>query len=467
MPRSRAIPSCTLPSGLRGCRRRVSENLRISASSAQSKNPTSSWWPSRRTSSRAAGVESRNRPSRASTTMASRCTSSLVPWLTSSSSFGSSITGRLSMQKNPRSSSALVAVDFPAPDNPVTTTMRCVSAPRFGGLFSGTSATSLHLVADPPGERGLRDLLGELFLELLRRVVPLEFQQVVARGHLDDGGQVAPRPHRDDEERHLHVEHGVLLLLDAEPVVLDLVVPLHQLHHHLHLLPLAHGADAEEVLDVDDADSPDLHVVLDDLRAAPVDAAALLALQIDDVVGHQSVAARDEVERQLALADAALAQDEHAHADDVDEHAVHRGRGGERLLEELLDVVDEGGGEVRAAQERHARVGRLALHPVVDRQVLGHHQASDGELEEVAHALHRLVVLEGGEVADLRIAEHLKTVLVDVLGEAAQGQPRLLDARADHAPVEPVLPGEELQPQIEIAVLEELLDLDPIHRAGA
>src|SRR5215470_15005339 len=258
-------------------------------------------------------------------TSASRCTSSEAPCTTSSRSLGSKRTGRLSMQNQPASSSARIAVDLPPPDMPVSRTMRS------GG------ANSLHLVADAARHRRLRDLAREPLLEVLGRVVPLELEQMVARGHLDDGGQVAPRTNRDDQERHLRVEDAVLLLLDAEAVVLDPVVPFDQLHHHLDLLAFAHGRDAEEVLDVDDADAADLHVVLDDLRAAPVDRPSLLLLQVDDVVGHQAMAASDEVQRQLALADSALPQDEHPDADHVDENAVDRRAGGERLLQECLD----------------------------------------------------------------------------------------------------------------------------------
>ena len=143
---------------------------------------------------------------------------------------------------------------------------------------------------------------------------------------------------------------------------------------------------------------------------------------------------------------------------------MDRGAGGERLLQELLDVVDEGGGEVAAAQERHARVGGLALDPVVHRQVLGHHQACDRELEEVADSLERLVMLERRQVADLGVAEDLQAVLVDVLGEAAEREPRLLDARAHHAPIEAVLAREQLETEIEVPILDQLLDLDRIHQ---
>ena len=50
------------------------------------------------------------------------------------------------------------------------------------------------------------------------------------------------------------------------------------------------------------------------------------AAQLDRVVGHQAMAADDEVERALALADAALADDEHAEAEDVHQDAVDRCR---------------------------------------------------------------------------------------------------------------------------------------------
>src|SRR5882762_6631606 len=359
------------------------------------------------------------------------------------------------MQNQPASSRALIAVDFPPPDIPVSNTMRS------GG------ANSLHLVADAARHGGLRDLAREPLLEVLGRMVPLQLEQVVPGGDLDDGDQVAARAHRHDEQRHLGVQHAVLLLLDTEPVVLDPVVPLDQLHHHLDLLAVPHRRHAEQVLDVDDADPADLHVVLDDLRAAPVDRAALPLLQVHDVVRDQAVAAGDQVEGQLALADAALPQDEDTHADHVDEHSVDRGAGGERLLQELLDVVDEGAGEVAGAQERNPRVGGLALDPVIHRQVLGHHQACDGELEEIADALERRVMPERRQVADLGVSEDLQAVLVDVLGEAAEREPGLLDARAHDAPVEAVLAGEQLEAEIEIPVLDELLDLDRVHRSAS
>ena len=204
-------------------------------------------------------------------------------------------------------------------------------------------------------------------------------------------------------------------------------------------------------------------MVLDDVGAAAVDGSALLLLQVDDIVRDEPMTARHQVQRQLALSNPALPQDEHADADHVDENAVHRRAGRERLLQELLDVVDEGAGQVTGAQERHAGVVRLALDHVVDRQVLGDDEACDRQPEQTAHPRLLLARLERREIAHLRVAEDLQAVLVDVLGESAQREAGLLDARADHAAVEPALTGEELQPQVEIAVVEKRFDLDGVH----
>ena len=58
-----------------------------------------------------------------------------------------------------------------------------------------------------------------------------------------------------------------------------------------------------------------------------------LLADLDDVVGDQAVAAHDQVERRLALADAALAEQQDADAEHVDQHAVDRRRRRQLLLE--------------------------------------------------------------------------------------------------------------------------------------
>ena len=182
----------------------------------------------------------------------------------------------------------------------------------------------------------LRDLRNECNMPLAVYNVSGEYSMVkaaAANGWIDEERVVLETmlgfkragADRDDEHRDEDVEDPVGPVLGAEPVVLVVRVPVDELEDDLDLLPLPDRGDAEEVLDVDDAEAADLHVVLDDLAAGPEDRLRRLALHVHDVVGHQPVPAHDEVQRDLALADARLAEEQDPHAEDVEQHAVHRG----------------------------------------------------------------------------------------------------------------------------------------------
>src|SRR5690242_7406065 len=127
---------------------------------------------------------------------------------------------------------------------------------------------------------------------------------MVPGSDLHQGGDVAARPDGDGGEREVDPDHVEEPLLDAEPIALAVGSPLDELDDQLDLLPVPHGGHAEEVLDADDAEAPDLHAVLDDRVAGSVDRVLLAAGDLDDVVRHQPVPAGDEVEGDLALADA-------------------------------------------------------------------------------------------------------------------------------------------------------------------
>src|SRR6185437_15970581 len=64
-------------------------------------------------------------------------------------------------------------------------------------------------------------------------------------------------------------------------------------------------------------------------------------VKLDDVVGDETVAARDQLERELALADRRGAGDQHAELEHVEEHAVERRRLGEHALQVDAEDVDD------------------------------------------------------------------------------------------------------------------------------
>ena len=88
----------------------------------------------------------------------------------------------------------------------------------------------------------------------------------------------------------------------------------------------------------------------DRLRAAP---------HLDGVVGDQAMAADDQVERALALADAALAGDQHAEAEDVHQHAWIIVALGEAVLEHRGQLARSRSASATAVlQQRHAARAR-------------------------------------------------------------------------------------------------------------
>ena len=147
-------------------------------------------------------------------------------------------------------------------------------------------------------------------------------------------------------ERHHHARHGDVedhRLLAGEAGAVGVLggLPVLELHHHLDALLLPHRADAEQRGNVDEPDAADLHVVRRQL-VPPADQHVVAAAgDLDHVVGHQAVAALDQVEHALALADARAADEEQADAVDVGQRAVQRGARRERLLDDRLDPAVE------------------------------------------------------------------------------------------------------------------------------
>src|SRR5262245_16825189 len=102
----------------------------------------------------------------------------------------------------------------------------------------------------------------------VRRVNALRLEQLVACSDLDQRGEVAPRPYRQPQLRHRYVEQTIAVLVETEPFVLDVRVPLVKLDDEIDDLGLTHARDPKQVLDVDDSQAADLHAVAEDSGGA-------------------------------------------------------------------------------------------------------------------------------------------------------------------------------------------------------
>ena len=98
------------------------------------------------------------------------------------------------------------------------------------------------------------------------------------------------------------------------------------MNHQFEELARAHGRFAEDRPDIEDADSTHLQEVAEHAGAAALERVGRNPVDLDDIVGDKPVAARNELQRELALADRRRAGDEHAHLEHVEEYAVERRR---------------------------------------------------------------------------------------------------------------------------------------------
>jgi hypothetical protein len=148
---------------------------------------------------------------------------------------------------------------------------------------------------------------------------------------------------------------------------------------------------------------PDLENVRPQVRGPAADA-VVRPFQDHDVVGHQLVAAKHEIECRLALPDGALADNERADAEDLDEDAVHADPRRQPFDERARDL-----GEFAAPEHRHLRsigpgeqlpAGRSAAHNDASRFLF--HQ-DEGKLAPLRRGERTEVVnLAGRQVDDAR-----------------------------------------------------------------
>jgi hypothetical protein len=157
----------------------------------------------------------------------------------------------------------------------------------------------------------------------------------------------------------------------------------------------------------------------------------------------------NQVERALALADAALAGDEDAEAEDVHEHGVHHGALGERILENRRQLGDRGRRDDGGFEQRDTRP--LGLGRQLDRrnEAAGNQHARKIQRQREPQRGDPRGGVEAFEIADFTLAEDQHPARLEVFVEAGERQAGLLDVRAGDDAIEPVAAGEQFERQAE------------------
>jgi hypothetical protein len=172
------------------------------------------------------------------------------------------------------------------------------------------------------------------------------------------------------------------------------------------------------------------------LRARADDDRFRSAPHFDGIVRDEAMAADDQVERAFALADAALADDQHAEAEDVDQHAVNDFAVREAILEHRGQLADRRRGRHRRPQNWH--VGALALrdHFRRDLRAAGDQQARQVRGETLGERFAARRGIEALEKAHLAFAEQQDAAGLQVFMEPREREAGLLNVRTCNLAVE-------------------------------
>src|SRR5437763_13334341 len=124
----------------------------------------------------------------------------------------------------------------------------------------------------------------------------------------------------------IDIQNGRRFHVDSDALNDGVLIPFFQLHDDLDALLLADGPDAEYRQNVDEADTADFHVVTLHLVATANQNVVAPLAGDDQIVGDEAVAALDEVEHALGLADAAFTSEKQADTEDVSQRSMERNR---------------------------------------------------------------------------------------------------------------------------------------------
>src|SRR5581483_4270337 len=264
-------------------------------------------------------------------------------------------------------------------------------------------------------------------------------------GYFDQAGQVAAGPDGNGDMGDVHVENLHIFVVHADAIHVGNLVPEFEGNDEVDLFFLADAFDAEHGGDIDDADAADLHVVAGQLRAGADDLAAIDQGHLGDVVGHEAVAALDQGEHAFAFADAALAADDNADAEDV-HHAAHLGAmRGEHHFKRQRGEIDELHGDERALEDGDVcLLGDFQHQPV---RVLVPAVDDAGDFVGAKSGVAALAFLgrEGCQVKGRGVADDLHALVGEITGEAGEDEARPVHGGFANDALEAAGAGEEFQ----------------------
>jgi hypothetical protein len=150
-------------------------------------------------------------------------------------------------------------------------------------------------------------------------------KQMGTSGYFDQGRHVPARRDGHFDDRHGHAQDLQGRLVKAKAIIFTVRLPSFESNHKIERMSLFSRRDAEQLSDVDYAEPPQFHMVLQQGSARANETIDAGACNLDAVVGNHTVAPQNKFKRALALADSRRSQDEHPQSENLHENTVDSG----------------------------------------------------------------------------------------------------------------------------------------------
>ena len=119
------------------------------------------------------------------------------------------------------------------------------------------------------------------------------------------------------------------------------VLPFDEFYDQIDFFTLADSSDTEQMLDVNDSQAPDFHVVMQQVIPLAEKNRREFQANLDNIIGNQSVSANDKVKSTFTLAYTTLAEQKHTDPQHIDEDAVNVGLRQQTFFKVLGEQGDE------------------------------------------------------------------------------------------------------------------------------
>src|SRR5208282_709924 len=292
-----------------------------------------------------------------------------------------------------------------------------------------------------------RHLRDEALVQFLRGILAGHFQLDLEGGDFHEPREVASGPDGNDDVRNIHAQNLHEFLFHADTVHVPDIVPRLEGDDQVEVFVLANAFDAKHGGDVDNADAAHFHVITGEFRAGANHVVAVHEHDLDDVISDKAVTAFDKREDGFAFADAALAADDDAHAEDVHHAAQFGAARREHGFELQRRGIDEFHRHQRALEDRHLRLLRRLQKFCIGTETAAEDDARDFVGEQIGITRLPLLFQEGTQVIHLRVAHDLHTLVGEVLREPAQREAGPVHGRLADDALQTRRAGDELHLQ--------------------